>query len=242
MTFGEGVRDNETYPYLVGLNTKGRYAIRNLAFSGYGPHQMLASLQSDHFSQKLDCSPTHFFYFAIPAHIARVAGLTTWDNHGPRFTLGANGEPIRAGNFDDRASFEPRWIQAAFDKFFIWQRFFGRSRAPSQADLKLFVAVVHESARLAMQLYPHSEFHVFVEACSDEPDHKKDPDCEMLLSMRKELQSAGMLVHPLNQAIPDIVAHDERYRLSVYDRHPNALLHRLLANFIVQQVLTHPPR
>ena len=156
VTFGEGVKDDQTFPYHAGIKTNGRYAIRNFAFSGYGPHQMLANLQSGLFDQRISCKPTHFFYLAIPEHIARVAGLTSWDRHGPRFTLDANGEAVRAGNFDDPARIfsqikVPRWVELAFDKFFAWQRFFGWARDPSPADLQLFVAVVRASARLAKQ-------------------------------------------------------------------------------------------
>ena len=102
-TFGEGVHDAQTFPYRVGVKTNGRYLVRNFAFSGYGPHQMLAELQSGLFDQRTNCKPTHFFYLAIPEHVARVAGLTSWDRHGPRFILTASGDVVRAGNFDDPA-------------------------------------------------------------------------------------------------------------------------------------------
>ncbi len=70
VTFGEGVKNDQNFPYLVGVKTNGRFAICNFAFSGYGPHQMLANLQSG-FDQRINCKPTHFFYSGDPgAHRA----------------------------------------------------------------------------------------------------------------------------------------------------------------------------
>jgi len=40
--FAEGVNDDEAYPNVVAAVLAGTYGVRNFAFSGYGPHQMLA--------------------------------------------------------------------------------------------------------------------------------------------------------------------------------------------------------
>ncbi len=97
ITFGEGVNDDQTFAYLVGQKTAGRYEIYNFGFSGYGPHQMLAALQAGLAEWKVTCQPTHFIYLGWFDHIARVAGLTSWDKHGPRFALDQSGELQRDG-------------------------------------------------------------------------------------------------------------------------------------------------
>jgi hypothetical protein len=43
-TFGVGVKDEEAFPYRVGVLTNGRYRIVNLAVPGYGIEQVVASL------------------------------------------------------------------------------------------------------------------------------------------------------------------------------------------------------
>jgi len=232
-TFGEGLNDDQTLPYLVGLKTDGHYAIRNFAFSGYGPHQMLANLQSPLFDERLGCEPAHFFYLAIPEHIARVAGLDSWDLHGPRFTVDAKGEAVRAGNFDDPARIfglkQPYWVQLALDKFFTWQRFFGRARDPNSTDLQLFLAVVRSSVHLAQRRYPNSDFYVLLW------DGRID---ERLAVIEKELRSAGISVRRVSEAIPDLTPHWTHYILSVQDPHPNVLQNELIANYLVHDVLT----
>jgi hypothetical protein len=235
VTFGEGVNDDQTFPYRVGVKTNGRYAVYNFAFSGYGAHQMLANLQSGLVDQRINCKPTHFFYLVIPDQLRRVAGLASWDPHGPRFTLAANGEAVRAGNFDDPASIfgqvrEPHWVELAFDKFFAWQRFFGRARDPNPADLQLLVAVVRTSARLAKQHYPNSQFHVLLYDMVVELD-------EPLTVMEKELHSAGIPVHRISKAVPDLRVHSTHYILSIHDPHPNPLLHDRIADYLVHDIL-----
>ena len=74
-TFGDGVNDEETYPYQVGRRLGVGYATYNFAVTAYGPHQMLAALQAGRVDTVADCRPTHFIYLFIPAHVARVAGI-----------------------------------------------------------------------------------------------------------------------------------------------------------------------
>src|SRR5207247_10000624 len=65
VSFGEGVNDDQTFPYLVGLKTEGRYRIYNFAFSGYGPHQMLAALQAGRVARIVLCRSTRVIYLTI---------------------------------------------------------------------------------------------------------------------------------------------------------------------------------
>jgi hypothetical protein len=43
-----------------------------------------------------------------PEHLYRLAGLRSWDQHGPKYTLGADGQPSYVGHFDDDLC--RRWI------------------------------------------------------------------------------------------------------------------------------------
>jgi hypothetical protein len=232
VTFGEGVKNDQTFPYLIGVKTHGRYLIRNFAFSGYGPHQMLANLESPLFDRRINCKPTHFFYLAIPQHISRVAGLTSWDHHGPRFVLGANGEALRDGNFDSPAPIfgqikSPRGVDLALSSFFTWQRFFGWGRDPGPEDLHLFLSVVRTSAQVANMEYPDSQFEVLLGDGMD----------EQLAAMEKGLKSAGIRVHRISDAIPDLRANWVHYILSIHDTHPNALQHERIADYLVHDLL-----
>lgn len=228
VTFGEGVRDDETYPALVAHKVAGAYPVRNFAFSGYGPHQMLAALQSGHVERTAACRPVQFFYLGILEHIARVAGLANWDRHGPRFRLDANGVLRRDGNFDGESSLDPRsrlvaWLDSPLTRSLAWQRFFGRSRNPTGADLDLYVAIVLESARLTRQRFPGSTFRMLLW------DGRDDPRIHVI---EKRVTGAGIPVHRLTAIIPDFEAQSARYLLSRHDGHPNPRMHQRIADYV----------
>lgn len=236
-TFGEGLNDNQTLPFYVGQKTGGHSAIYNFAFIGYGPHQMLASLQAGRLNQIVRCTPTHFVHRLLPEHSARVAGLTTWDKHGPRFVLDAHGAVAHRGHFDDLPLLfddVPRAVETALARFFTWQRFFGRARNTEPADLDLLVAVVVDSAQLTKRLYADSFFHVLL---------GNDP----YALIEAKLTAAGVSVVKLSSAIPDLAsdwsgsqAIGTRYMLSIHDFHPNALQNELIADYLVQQIFNRP--
>jgi len=233
ITFGEGVNDDQTFAYLVGQKTAGRYEIYNFGFSGYGPHQMLAALQAGLAEWKVTCQPTHFIYLGWFDHIARVAGLTSWDKHGPRFALDQSGELQRDGYFDSPHNLVgaltlPHGVEVSLESSFIWARLFGRARHERPADLTLFLAVVRESARLIRDHYPNSQFHVIL---WDGPEDARTPPIE------SALRSASIPVHRLTSAIPDFRANSTRYALSLHDLHPNPIVHERLANHIIHNIL-----
>ena len=85
LTFGEGVKDHEETPYLVGY--LAQIKVYNFGFRGYGPHQMLAALDHGLVQRIVDCMPRLAIYQAFVGHVARVAGLAVWDEHGPKYLL-----------------------------------------------------------------------------------------------------------------------------------------------------------
>ena len=84
--FGYGLNDEHTLPYRLGVLSEKRYRIHNLAFGGYGPHHMLASLESDHAASRVDCNPDLVIFQGVPDGARRAAGYTNWDStaHGIR--------------------------------------------------------------------------------------------------------------------------------------------------------------
>ena len=232
VTFGEGVNDEQAYPYRVGRLTGGNLAVRNSAFSGYGAHQMLSALQPGLLEPDPRCQSVQFIYLAIPEHIARVAGLTSWDTHGPRFRQDATQRAVRDGNFDDPHRLlgwaVPRWLGEAFASFHTWERFLGHAREPGDRDLALFVAVVRESAKAARERVPGSGFQVLLW------DARNDSRIGVL---ETQLEAAGIPVYRVTQAIPDLMSHQDRYVISEHDPHPNPLQHELIAEYVVRTML-----
>jgi hypothetical protein len=237
ITFGEGLNDTETYPFRVGSKTNGAYAIYNFAFSGYGPHQMLANLEGGRVQEQLHCTPTQFVYLMIPEHLERVAGLATWDKHGPRFTIRLDGSVQRDGNFDRPYRLLGRWpipqrLGAALDSFHTWQKLFGRDRQASADALPLAIAIVNEAAGFSRQRYPQSSFDVIL---------WDGNDGERVRGLEAGLTAAGIPVHRITRAIPDFRNNWRAYVISEHDLHPNARQHELLANLVVGEILHVTP-
>ena len=76
MTFGEGVQSNETLPYYFG-KFDSTYRPYNFAYSGYGPHQMLARLESGSPKKMVKETDGIAFYVYINDHVNRVIGTMT---------------------------------------------------------------------------------------------------------------------------------------------------------------------
>lgn len=104
--FGEGVQDNETLPYHVARLAED-YQPYNYGFSGYGPQQMLAKLESEAFLDELNpqavLSETIAIYIFIDAHVERAIGSmyvhNAWGATMPYYTVDWSGQLVRQGNF-----------------------------------------------------------------------------------------------------------------------------------------------
>lgn len=229
-TYGFGVNDSETMPYQVGIKSKGKYCIYNFGFRGYGPHQMLSELEHNTVKNIVNNKgKIYAVYQTIGDHIRRVAGLTWWDEHGPRYILGNNGEVKFAGNFDDT-----RILPAVIIKYLkksllyrdiiVSKRFFNDDK-----DLELFLGIVYAAKKNFERVYPKGEFHVIIWDVRFESD--------MLEKVLDYFQVSGINVHLITTILPDYQYNEVKYILSPYDDHPNALTHRLIAEYITNNIL-----
>jgi hypothetical protein len=231
-TFGEGVNDNETYAWQ--LAERGGIAVHNFSLRGWGPHQMLAGLQSGRFRAATTCTPTHAVYLMIPEHVVRVAGRTSWDIHGPRYRPGPDGRPVREGNFDTHG--DPEQRNAFDDGLLGWRRLLGMRRdrtkevvwTAEEADLTATVIV--EAAAEIARLYRGVRLQVL--------DYGDTPN--RVASINARLAAAGIAVHALESINPDYRDNGERYRMK-YDGHPTPAAYRVIADYIAREIVAKGP-
>jgi hypothetical protein len=232
-TFGEGLNDDETMPYQVGILSGGRYQVYNFGFQGYAPNQMLAAIESGRVRQIVQAPPRYAIYQAIPDHVARVAGKIPYGKHSPRYRLGADGNASRDGHFDDGQKFltgiEAR-LQGQLRKSAIYQTFASAEPRTNDNDVRLLLALVRKSKDLLSAEYPGIEFHVILWRNFD---FEKDTYRELLEGFSK----MNIPVHQVENILPGYNTAPEKYFLSTFDRHPNALADRLIAKYIVSQIL-----
>ncbi len=226
-TFGEGVNDPDSMPYIVG--DLQSLKVHNYGFHGYGPHQMLSAIESD----LIDCKPKLVIYQAIVAHVARSAGYSSWDKHGPKYLL-RNGRITFDGHFDDQNttdSWYKRKAIAQMKKSHIYRRFFlGRNRFNiADCDIQLFLKIVDASRTKLSQSFPEGEFHVIL--------WDKEPDDATYLKVRNGLKSLSIEFHLVSEILPNFSEDAGRYEIGPHDTHPNSVAHRAIAEYVVDNLL-----
>jgi hypothetical protein len=234
-TLGEGLHDDETLAYQVGSQSEGRYRTFNFGFHGYGPHQMLAAIEHGTVSRIVDTRPQYVFYTAIPNHVVRVAGKVNYGKHAPRYLLqNAEGEVYQAGHFDDAGLPQPKMnpeLSWQLNKSAIYRMFTNLGEWPSDDDIRLLFGVVRKSKELLGAQYPGVQFHVILwpgVVKSEAPIYRK---------LRAGFREMGVGLDVVEEIIPDYAADPSKYLLGGGDRHPNALANRLVAHYLLENVI-----
>lgn len=72
-TYGTGLQDNQSLPYVFNLKTNDKFNVYNFGFSNYGAHQMLAILENDIEKKSIINNKVKYvFYQAILDHVNRA--------------------------------------------------------------------------------------------------------------------------------------------------------------------------
>jgi hypothetical protein len=243
--FGEGLADDQTIPWRVGVLTGGDVRVYNFGFHGFGAQQMLAAFDRHRVDKVVDCKPTNIIYLAIPDHVARAAGYYNFMPHGPRYELvaaraGGVGGPDSVeyrGHFDDAERQRTALgavVARAMAKSWLYRWLISLSPQPDQTDLRRYVAIVSEAARRAGERYPGARFDVIYWDI-----HGGAPMDERVLPA---LRGAGLNVLDVEQILPGFRENASSYALSAYDAHPGARADDLLARHLVRQLFHMTPR
>jgi hypothetical protein len=241
-TFGEGLEDNQTMPYLVGELSK--YKVYNFGFHGYGPHQMLSALEHGVVDEIVKCKPRVAVYQALVDHVARSAGLSAWDKHGPKYSL-SDGVLKYDGHFDDHSSIPPEGristiisrvrmgVQAQIEKSSTYKKYFANRSYVNAGNVEVFLAIVDASKNKFTRTYPGSAFHVVL--------WDEDPNDQYYNMVREGLEKKGINLHLVSSILPNFSDKRPTYEISPYDKHPNALANTYIARYVVQIILCSAP-
>ncbi len=224
-TFGEGVEDNETMPYQVGLTSN--YDVYNFGFHGYGPHQMLAAIEFGLVEEIVKCRPNMAVFQTFEGHVARSAGYSSWDAHGPKYALTSNGSVAYEGRFDDG---RPIIYNALMQirKSAIYKKFFKNKFFVKDRDVELFLAIVEASREGLLEKYPGLKFYVVYWDRDSKTKHS-----EMIIERFREI---NISLHLISDILPDFFRDRDRYRINPRDDHPNSVANRLIATYLAETV------
>jgi hypothetical protein len=228
MTFGEGVQSNETLPYYFG-KFDSTYRPYNFAYSGYGPHQMLARLETG--SPKKIAAMDIVkeatgvgFYIYINDHVNRVIGtMTNFGYNGgnaPYYRREANGIK-RDGLFKDARRIRS-WFYEKLSGSNILKLFkIGYPFKITEEDYELTAEVMAESARLYKKQFGNDNFYVII--------YPTTVDSSLIINLLKQ---KGVKVLDYSKLFDPT---DKKYAIA-YDEHPTALANEILIKQLVRQL------
>lgn len=238
-TFGRGVEDYEALPYLVTEESGGKFRAINLAFSGYGPHQMLAMLENGLEQDLIDCEPDIGIYQGIVHHVARVNGHVNWDVHGPRYVMSSEGEVYQDGHYDD-VRIENRTVatrvKKRFHNYLTKSKFYSEvyrnvvAARSLNSFVNLYLGVVDKSKAIFESRYPNSEFYVIF---WDDPDYFKKYTNRILDGFHER----GIKVFIVSEMLPGYHEDKTQYELSPHDSHPNPRAYKILSEYTLQNII-----
>ncbi|MCG3210787.1 MAG: hypothetical protein FOGNACKC_04418 [Anaerolineae bacterium] len=164
-TFGEGVAATETLPAWL-ARLAPRYRAYNYGFSGYGPQQMLARLQSADLSAEVPEREGIGLYIFIDAHVERAIGsmyvYNAWGKEMPYYAVNWRGQVERLGSFRTGRpllSSLYEWLgQTEFAHYYNLN-----IPSPLRAgDYWLTARIIAEARNEFLRRYPTSQFYVVV--------------------------------------------------------------------------------
>jgi hypothetical protein len=232
-TVGQGLNDNETFPYLVEELSNGKFKTYNLGFHGYGPHQMLRALETGLLDKIVsDKKPCLAIYSALTDHVERSAGQyphVIYHIDSPRYVVNNSGSVKYVGKFRDEGRVRVMTALNPFlaksqlgEKIRLRQKLFNRAR--TQEDIRLFVGIIKRSQELFVAKYGGPFYVIFWSLPSSR-------DYDLILS---ELHKAKINIITTRE-IFKAKALPEKYRIR-HDGHPNQLANREIARYLLDHL------
>jgi hypothetical protein len=231
LMFGEGVGDDETLPASVLKGSGGRYRGYNFGFHGYGPHQMLRTVELGRLDKIVEGQPHVSIYLGIEAHVARAAGKVNWDLYGPRYQLSGKRGVEFIGPFHGAAyktihdSFKRSFLFRFLEDTFIMSGIMSGHFDP--ADIPLYLAILERTREELASRYQARFVVLFWD------DREGDTLTDQIL---QGLREKHFEVIALSQIIPDIESDKRSYIFSEFDLHLNARAYELIGTSLAHQL------
>lgn len=228
-TFGEGVHDTLTLPWLVSDYANNRINAINYGVYGYGPHQMLSAIERGDASLQRAGKVTDVVYQLLyPEHLYRMTGTRAWDTSGPRYILNAQGEAEFSGDFFTCNRWKNRLFNGVLSRSAIFRKLFSHTPPLNNQDKELFLAILSKSKQLLQKEHPDARFHVLIWDWT----HGEEKELFPLI------QKAGFNLHFISDWLPNGISSLD-YKLHPLDRHPNSSAYHLIARNLIPYLNIH---
>lgn len=206
--FGYGLPENQTLSYyLDSLSGRRSY---NYAVAGYGTQQTLTLLQSRNIKDEIAQENGVMIHLFIDDHLPRLIGsrrlIKLWAQKFPYYYLDGD-SLVRDGNFWTGRHLLTRFYRAISQSAFIDLFDIDFPWCISDDHMKLWGAVLEESKREFLKLYPDGRFVVVI-----------GPNSKLAASAVKELENRDLNFLDLS----DLLDKDKKeYKIHWTEAHPN---------------------
>jgi hypothetical protein len=230
-TFGDGLNNADTLPQVFADLLGRKQRVLNLGFSGYGPQQFLAELQTGRFDGVIGASPRLFIFMTTAEHAERTACKAFWVRHGPRYALENGQVALKGVCYEEGLSLRVReWLEdMASYRLFISPYL----RKTTQEDVELYVRILLAAVNLAKQKYgaatliPYRRVAYYLKGTGFSDDE-----------IVRRLRDGGVMVVDVSLAKEEAAGAKLRIK---GDGHPTPLANRLRASTIKDYIEIHMP-
>jgi hypothetical protein len=226
--FGAGVNDDETLPAYFSKELGYQANVVNLGFHGYGPHQMLRSLERDLPRPLLHGVVKQVIYEGIWTHPWRAAGHASWDLYGPSYELSRDGVTYVGPFHSHLSGFILKVLMRSTFFQFVLDRTLFRVNLTNE-DIERYVRILERSAQLSQKNYGAGFLLIYWDDNSTQSQRVLD---------RLRRTALPMLL------LSDVIPRSESVGLTLpFDGHPRPELHRRLAAALASRFrpLAHGP-
>jgi len=166
LMFGEGVNDNETFPYYLAQLMPG-YMPYNYGYLGYGPQAMLAKLQNGDVFREVKEKHAMGFYLFIDNHVNRAIGSLqiagNWGHDMPYYAIDENNRLVRRGSFYSGRHFSTMFYQWLMQNELLKRWINGRDFPPITDSHVLFTCrIIEESRNEFKKQFNSDDFYVIL--------------------------------------------------------------------------------
>ena len=227
IAFGEGLEDNETFPYYFQRLTN-EYNSYNFAYPGYGANQMLARMEFQDLTDQVREKEGAGFYVFFMGHVSRVIGsmdtYVGWTSGSPYYFM-ENGELKRDKMFKNGRYWVSKFYELVYQTSII--NYF-KINFPSKLQPKhyeLTVEVIKASKEKYIEQFGNNNFYVILF-----PSYKIVPEEDYEL-FKQLLTKKGIKYIDLDS----FITYGEQYTLGG-DPHPNANTNKILVEELIKRI------
>lgn len=241
-TYGVGLQDQQSLPYVFNQKTANKFNVYNFGFSNYGPHQMLAILENDIEKKSLINNKVKYvFYTAILDHINRAASALK-----PKYVLNDENKLVFIENYQietKKKSSSEIFLEhlANHSKSQIVNVIISKIYPETQPiyqindrDRELFLQIVKKSQDLVNKKY-HAKFTVILWDLIKDDDNLIAENEYNLKYVTDGFKKLGINYILISDILSDYKEDSKKYTISG-NGHPSALANEKIADYLIKYI------